>query len=298
MTLASPTFGDLIDAVLGNLNGWLADEDQVTSLNGAITDTATTLTVDDATQISAGPIEIDSELLWVTEVDRSTNSVTVAPWGRGYRDTDAAAHTDRAMVVNHPRFPRSTVAKAVQQTLFAVYPDLFQVKVDDSNTANPATVAYALPADCDQVLRVAWSVPGSSGELLPVRRWRFEPNSDTANGKAVNVYDPMVPGRTLRVTYTAKPTMLEAESDLLSVSGLADSVQDVLIFGACYRLTPALDAARLQTTSVEQSNNSSNIQNGSVGGAAQFFLGLYEQALNREVLRLQKFYPIQSHLER
>lgn len=302
MTLASPSFGGLIDQTLTYLHGHTADLEEVTSLSADITNSAVSLTVADATQITRGVIEIDSELLWVTSVDSTNNTVNIAAgFGRGFRETDAAAHTSGAMVTNNPRFPRKAVANAIQETLYAVYPDLFVVSTDESQSTSPVVTAYGVPANCDQILSVQWQSIGPSQEWVQARRWQFDPKANTTafpTGKSVSVYDGTFPGRTIQVTYLAQPSQLSAETDLLSTTGLPDSVQDVLVYGACYRLMVNLEASRLQTTTVEQSERSQLVMPGSASNASKYYFGLYEQALQREATRLQKFYATRSHLVR
>lgn len=73
---------------------------RLTNLNGAITDTQTTVTVDDATVFFESvdfAILVDSEMMKVTAV--AGNDLTVT---RGYKGTTAAAHTDNTRVQEVP----------------------------------------------------------------------------------------------------------------------------------------------------------------------------------------------------
>lgn len=302
MALSSPSFGSLIDQTLTYLHGLTTDLEQVCALSADITNSATSFQVSDATQVTRGLVEIDSELMWVTSVDVSSNTVTIAPgFGRGFRETDPASHTQNSMVTNNPRFPRKAVATAIQTTLYAAYPDLFDVKVDETQTTSPVVVSYQVPADCDQILDVQWQAVGPSKMWVPIRRWELDTNADTTafpTGKSIDIYDGTLPGRTIKITYAAQPTQLSAETDLLSVTGLPDSVQDVLVYGACYRLTVNLEASRLQTATVEQSERSTLVMPGAAMNASKYYFGLYSQALQREAARLQKLYPTRAHLVR
>jgi hypothetical protein len=301
MSLASPTFGQLIDLVLSNLHGMTSDLEQLTNLTQDIQSTDLSFTVDDASQVTRGLIEIDSELMWVKSVDQQNNIVTLASFGRGFRETTASTHTNGTMVMNNPRFPRLDVSTAIQQTLYAVYPDLFQVKTDESNTVVPIQVAYPLPADCDLIIDVRWKNIGGSSMWTQVRRYQEDTRADATafpTGKSVEIFDGMAPGQPIKVTYVAQPGQLVAEADLLSTTGLSDSCQDVLIYGACYRLLSSLEVSRLQTYSIEQSERSMLVPPGSATQASKYYFGLYSQALQREATSLQKFLPNKTHLVR
>lgn len=92
------TLGSLVEGILDHLYGHSAQQDAVTSLSGALDATATSFTVDDADVLSAGLIEIDSELMRVKSVDLASNLVTLTPTGRGQRGSTASTHADGAEV--------------------------------------------------------------------------------------------------------------------------------------------------------------------------------------------------------
>lgn len=295
------TLRDLIDEVLNTLHGQTQTLEQLTWLTGDITDSDLSLMVDDAEQISRGLIEIDGELMWVASADRPSQTVTIAPFGRGFRDTEPAAHLTNAMVMNNPRFPRQAVMKAIQATLGALYPDVFQILTDESNTANPVVTTYGLPNNCDTVISVDWQTVGPTQLWKSVNRWTLEPNADPTafpTGKAINIFDSMFPGRTIKVSYIAPPGGLDDEGATLSETGLADSVRDVLVYGACYRLLASSEGSRLQVSTVEQQGRDNAVSASDVLQASRYFFGLFQQALQREAERLQKFYPTRSHLVR
>jgi hypothetical protein len=82
---------------MGTVREWL--EDTLTpladQLNGSITSTATTITVDDAAAFQEGHILlVDAEQMWVSDVNTSTEVLTVT---RNYSGTQAT-HADNAVV--------------------------------------------------------------------------------------------------------------------------------------------------------------------------------------------------------
>lgn len=298
MTIA---LSDLIDDVLRELHGQTADQEQLTWLTQAALATDTSLHVNDASVVSRGLVEVEDEIMWVSAVDRTGNVLTVAPFGRGFRDTTAAAHAQNIAVMDNPRYPRFSVKTAIQKTLSLSYPDVFQVKTDETQTVVPVVTTYQVPADCDVITSIQWQSIGPSKRWIPVQRWRIDHAADSTvftTGRSVDIFDAMHPGRTIKVTYIAQPGGLVNNTDTLSSAGLADSARDFLVYGACYRLVASAESARLQTTSEEQSERSQLTPPGSASNASKYFLALYQQALQHESKRLQTFYRARTHLTR
>lgn len=295
------TFKDLQNVVLNTLHGQTADQEERCALTTDITAGATSFVVDDVTQVSRGLIEIDSELMWVKSIDSPSNTVNISPFGRGYGETTAVSHTANTMVMNNPRFPRQYVKDAITECLSEVYPDLFQVKKDESNRSVSTTITYGLPADCDIILSISWQSVGPTKRWVPVRRYAYDANADTTafpNGKAVDIYDPMTPGRTIKVSYIAAPASLVNDSDTLASTGLGEGVKDVLVYGACARLLRSLEASRLQTATIEQGDRASVVPPGSATAASNAYWVLHQQRLQDERDRLQRLYQPSVHLTR
>ena len=123
------TFNEMIDDTLLHLQGYTKQQDQVTHLTADITSTATTMIVNDVTSISRGTAEVGNELIWIDSVDQQTGTVTIPPYGRGYRSSVAASHTSGSMVTSSPMFPRKTVSQALNDAIISVYPELFALSL-------------------------------------------------------------------------------------------------------------------------------------------------------------------------
>jgi hypothetical protein len=83
------TLDDLTNEVIMNLAGYTLQQDQTTHLTSAITTTTSTLAVPTvfslaADQVGEGIVEINNELIWVSEYDRISRNATVPPYGRGF----------------------------------------------------------------------------------------------------------------------------------------------------------------------------------------------------------------------
>lgn len=295
------TFSELCDSTYLYLSGFTTLQDQATHLSANMTSSATTLAVADSSAISRGIIEIGSELLWVDSVDTQNNLVTVAPYGRGFRGTSAAAHSAGDRVVTSPLFPRSLIKQVINEAIRSVYPDLYGIG-ETTVTFSPAILTYALPAGAQQVLQASWQTIGPSKEWMPLRRWRVDRHAAPASwttGVNVSVYDMVVPGRAIRFVYSKQPSPLVNDSDdFVTVTGLPASSEDVVRLGAAYRLVPFFDTPHLSGSSAE-SDFASNMR--PVGGSSQlgrYMLQMYQMRLQEEVKRLQELYPVRSHYTR
>jgi hypothetical protein len=299
-----PTFNDLVDEVKSNLQGYTLRQDRISYVTntGGITTTSSAITIGSAGNLAKGIVEIDDELIWVDSFDKATNTLEVAPgFGRGYMGTTASPHAQYAQVTLAPTFPRVTIKKALNDTIRSLYPKLFAVS-STSFTFNAAQVTYPLPDDAREVLYMSWQTTGSSKEWLPIRKWRFDPlaNTPTFNTqKTINLYENIQPGRTVKVWYTMVPDTMDANTDdFVDVTGLPDSCQDVIVYGACYRLLSFLDAGRINLSSAEADLNDTKIPSSAGSSVSKYVFALFQQRLQEEALKLSDQFPIRIHLTR
>lgn len=299
-----PTFDQLVDEVKSNLQGYTLRQDRITYVNNTngLTTTSSAITVGSASNLAKGIIEIDDELIWIDNFDKANNNLNVAPgFGRGYLGTTASPHSQYAQVTLAPTFPRVTIKKALNDTVRSLYPKLFAVG-STTFTFNAAQVTYPLPDDCREVLYMSWQTTGSSKEWLPIRKWRFDPlaNTPTFNTqKTINLYENIQPGRTVKVWYTMVPDTMDANTDdFVDVTGLPESCQDVIVYGACYRLLSFLDAGRINLSSAEADLNDTKIPASAGSAVSRYVFALFQQRLQEEALKLSDQFPIRIHLSR
>lgn len=299
-----PTFNDLVDEVKSNLQGYTLRQDRITYVTNTtgLTTTSSEITVGSASNLAKGIIEIDDELIWIDSFDKANNTLDVAPgFGRGYMGTTASPHAQYAQVTLAPTFPRVTIKKALNDTIRSLYPKLFAVG-STTFTFNAAQVTYPLPDDAREVLYMSWQTTGSSKEWLPIRKWRFDPlaNTPTFNTqKTINLYENIQPGRTVKVWYTMVPDTMDANTDdFVDVTGLPDSCQDVIVYGACYRLLSFLDAGRINLSSAEADLNDTKIPSSAGSSVSKYVFALFQQRLQEEALKLSDQFPIRIHLSR
>lgn len=297
------TYANLVDEVLLNLSGYTMRQERTTHLTAAVTADALSLPVGSATNLGKGIVEIDDELLWVDTYDRISSVATLAPYGRGYNGTTAATHAQNSKVTVAPTFPRLTIKKAINDTIDAVFPNLFSVGTYTFNY-NSVKTAYAIPAEAQSILYVSWKPSGPTEEWLPVKSWKPDPMANTtafATGNSISIYDRLESGRTVQVFYTKKPSTLNGlsnESVFETVTGLPSSTKDVIVYGASARLASFIDTGRLNYSSAEADQADTKIQYGSGASNARFLLGLYNSRLQEETRKLRDVYPIRIHYTR
>lgn len=289
------TFGDLVQQVKSLLHSYTGVQEQVTWLTSACDASQTSLSVDNSDAVSMGISEIDEELIFVSV--SANNTLTLAPFGRGYNGTTAAAHALNAMVTFDPVFPVAEVKRAINQTLKACYPALYAVKTT-TLTFSGAQATYELPADCDKVLRVSWEAVGPSQAWLTIPSWTFDSKAGTATGKSLTILDPPLPGRTVKVVYQASFSELSLDADTVTDAGFPESAVDVLLYGTTAKLVRFLDLSRLQTTSVENLSRSQLVGANDAGKIANQLLSIYQMRLAEERRKLLENDEPQIHFTR
>lgn len=294
------TLKQLMDQIESNLQGYVQDQAEQTYVVGSMDSDDLTFTVDEPSLVSRGIIQVDDELMWVKSVDRDTSTVTVSPFGRGYLSSVAAAHTAGARVTDNPLFPRSQVKIALNQVIDNLYPDLYALATTDI-TYVAARATYEMPELARNVTSVTWQTVGPTQYWEPIKRWDFNPRADTTEfptGRSIDIWSPIVPGRTIKVDYLKRPTTLAAATDEFTTTGLETYVETTVVYGACYRLVGYLDAPRLQARAVETSQRSAYVSAGAAADTAKYFYALYQQSLEAARMRFLKENPTGLHFKR
>jgi hypothetical protein len=295
------TLNNLIDDVQLDLAGFTYRQDRVTYLVSAATSSDLVLNVASTDNIGKGIIEVDDEMMWVDSYDRQANTVTIAPFGRGYNATTATAHSTNTKVVITPTYPRVAVKRAINDTINAVYPKVFATGSTAVSFLASRTT-YAVPADAIQILSMAWQSVGPTKEWLPIRQWRWDPlayASSFSTGKTVSIYDNILPGRTMNIIYAHIPGQLSnTTDDFESVSGLPASMRDVIIYGAAWRLSSYVDPARISISSPAADELDAKRPYGTGTNVTKQLQALYLQRLEDESLKQKLQYPTRVHYSR
>ena len=296
-----PTFAQMVDEVRSNLAGYTLRQDRISNLtnSGGINTSQLDIKIGSADNLAKGIIEIDDELIWINSFDKANLTLNaIAGFGRGYGGTTPAPHAQNTQVTMTPTFPRVNVKTAINDTINSFYPKLFGVQ-STTFTFNAAQVAYALPAEARDVLYVSWQTVGPSKEWLPVNRWRIDRMANVAafnTNKTINIYEKIMPGRTVQVYYSVIPNNLtNSTDDFAAVTGLPETCRDVVIFGASYRLLSYLDTGRINLSSAEADINDTKLPSSAGASASKYVFALYQQRLMEESTKLQDRFPIRVH---
>ena len=295
------TLTNLIDDTQLNLAGFTFRQDRATYLTNAATSGDLSIKVASTDNIGKGIIEIDDEMMWVDSYDRQSNTVSIAPYGRGYNGTVATAHDINSKVTIAPTYPRQAVKRALNDTINSVYPKVYAVgSAAVSFLASRTT--YSVPAEAIQILSMAWQSVGPTLEWLPIRQWRWDPIAyapSFATGRTVSIYDNVLPGRTINIVYAHMPVQLENPSDNFeTVSGLPLSMRDVIIYGASWRLSSFFDPARNSISSPQSDEIDSKRPYGAGANVTRQLQTLYLQRLEDESLKQKLQYPTRVHYSR
>jgi hypothetical protein len=294
MSLNQVTFLDLQNRVKQLLYGITWDQEQYTYTTAPVGLTDTVISVDDATQVSRGLIEIDSELMNVQSFNPTTNEITIFPFGRGFYGSTAATHLADTSIINNAKFPKIRVQESINDIINEVYPTLFAITTSEFPKI-AVQYNYPLPSTVDEILQVNYQVIGPSLTWPSMRRWRFDPNASPGTfpgGKSVNLQEEVTPGRLIRVTCISQPQPLTNDSDVFAtVSGLPETAKDCIVYGAAAKLMVAYDAARLQMDSVEAAERSAMTQPTSASNTSKYFMAIYQERLDLEGKKLRDRYP-------
>lgn len=296
------TFNDLINEVTIKLSGYGLRNDATTYVTtaGGFNSTALSFSVANAETIGRGVLEVDDELIWADAANSTSGAITVPPYGRGYLGTTAATHAVNAKVTINPVFTRQDVKTAINDTIQAVYPQLFGVASTEF-TFSAAVTTYPLPANAERVLSIRYRLIGPSKEWMPVKYWSTDTLADGTDfntGKSITVSSQVGPGDKVKLTYTKEPSPLVNAADVFdTVTGLPASAKDVIVLGAVYRLLSMVEPGRLTFTSPDAAFVSDRIQYGSGTNVTRTLFALYSQRLAEEQQKLLRKFPIRSHFQ-
>jgi len=299
------SFDQLVSRVKQQLLGYTRDQASISYLAAPMTATDTTFTVDPSTvtNISRGLVEIGSELILVKSFDQSSGNVTVLGGvnGRGVEGTSAATHSINDFVTDDPMYPKARIMEAINDTINGTHPDLW-VFGEFEFPKIAARYEYPLPEEVEDVYKVYVNTIGPSAVWFPLSSWRFNPQASTTagqvkptpapTGKTLQIMrDFIVPGRNIRVTYSKKPnTLTNLNDDFETTTGYPDRYIDLIVYGSCWRLLPAYEAARLQQSQIEATERAPLVPTGAGSQAAQYYLSLYQRRLTEERDRLFRIF--------
>jgi hypothetical protein len=235
-------------------------------------------------------------------VDVNAGTVTIAPYGRGYRGTTAASAAIGDRLVAAPLVPNFIMINALNEAVQGVWPDLHG-EGDTVITTTGSANTYALPTGAVNVLEVNYESRGFSKEWIPARRYRIDSDADTTafpTGATISLYDGVSTGTKVHVVYSHEPTSLGTDHSLgfAAVTGLPKSSIDVIRYGAAWRLAGMFDAPHLAGKSAEADFSSNVRPIGSSSAFGKYMYQMYNERLKSESRKQKEEHPIRQHYTR
>ncbi|KUJ70794.1 hypothetical protein ACZ90_00290 [Streptomyces albus subsp. albus] len=283
-----PTFNQLVAQVRQQMLGFSVSQESVSSLAVGMTAADTTFQADGetVTSLSRGLVEIEDELVLVKKWDQGSGTVTVmgGTAGRGAEGTTAASHSAGVLITSNPAFPRARVKEEINKAVRALYPHLVVFGTAEV-TYNVTQIEYELPAEATDVWYVVARTVGPSRVSQPMPDWRFNPEArvaDFPSGKSIQLFNPITPGQPVRIVYAKQPSALVASTDDFTVTGYADRIHDLVVYGAVKRLMPGLLGGRLQQQAVEATERAPLVGAREISQAVQLMASLYAERLEEE----------------
>jgi hypothetical protein len=240
-------------------------------------------------------LAIDTEIYRVWEINKDTRTVTVEPAMQGSTTT---AHTAGSLVYVNPRITRFAAFKALNDEISSLSSPalgLFAVKTLEF-TYEGAQTDYDITASTEilDVLDVRIEWPGPEQHWQALKDWRLRRKADTtdfASGNALFVPNG-VPGRTVRVTYSAPYTRLTAlTDDIESVGGIPPAAQDILAMGTLLRIGSVREIKRNFTEAQGDSRRAGEVPATAVGNSFSYLRQMRDNRIAQEAARLMREYP-------
>lgn len=287
------TAATVIDRTLRQLlSGTVEPRNKLSStINSSATSVVTTYALEGLRQ--GQTFEIDSELFYIWEADNGTKTLTVE---RGYAGTTAASHSAGALIKTSPRFPRAQLLEAINDELADLSSPvngLFAVKtVDIDYNGSDTMIDFTGVTNVIDLLSVSVRYLTDDYPVArKVRLVRDVPTDDFPSGLALRFDQGVFPGR-LRIVYKAPYTAASSEStNLVTASGVQESVIDLLVLGCQIRMMAPREIKRNFTESQGDTRRAEEVGAGAVAGSITNLMRMRRDRIIAESARLKRAYP-------
>lgn len=294
--------GQLIEETREALEG--VYHTNINVLSGALTSgSATVPLVMDNLAVGPGTIlEIDSELMF--DVAWLSPNATVI---RGVMGTSAVAHADQSLVRVSPRFTKRRIRQALLAEIRSLPATLFKAESEQVSITDSTRVARLARSDIYRMLEVRRDpMPtGGSDLFMPTNVSRdtsprvpgvriMRAGSSPNAGWAIELTAGNVPSGSLYVLYAAPfdVSVFDDGVDLADDIGMPESMWDIPRWGALSRLIGEEEAIRVDLGEQGQPRLATEVPNGEIPQASNFYLSLRNRRIAEESARLLQLYPI------
>lgn len=279
------------------LSGYVEELDVVTTPPSPAT-TGTTLVVQGlAGSIVKGVvIEINTELMYVTQVSSTTVSVL-----RGYGGSTAQTHSATDVVRVSPKFPAHRILEALNNDLRDLStPDNGLFKMNTTSfTYNATQDGYDLSGltneNVQSIYSVTYADPTPVEAREPdIRSWSLKRNRDTAafsSGLALVLHGAAWPGKKVTVSYKSPLTLISATTDAKSASGLQTTAYDLPPLGAALLLMSTMPIRREFVDAQGMHRRAEEVPPGAISASLRDLRVRREARVNSEAARLAAMYP-------
>ena len=287
------TAGNLVDRTVQNLLAGTVEERNkiASSVNASVTSVPITYSLGSLAEQTV--FEIESEMLYVWDVDTANKTLTVE---RGFGGTTAASHSSGTVLTVNPKFPRWQVLNALNDELADLSSPmngLFQMKsVDVSYNGSDRMVDLASVTSMIDLYDVRWRFESDDYPVVRnVRLARNLPTTDFSSGFAL-IFDQGIQSGTVRVWYKDKYTPFTTEASTVASTGATDELVDLLVLGAQIRLLAGREVKRNFIESQGDTRRAEEVPAGAMNASVTNLLRLRRDRINAEAARLVRQYPL------
>ena len=287
------TAGNLVDRVVQQLLAGTVEERNkiASSVNSSATSIPVTYSLGSLAEQTV--FEIESEMLYVWDVDTANKTLTVE---RGFGGTTAASHSNGTVLTVNPKFPRWQVLNALNDELADLSSPmngLFQMKsVDVSYNGSDRMVDLASVTSMIDLYDVRWRFESDDYPVVRnVRLARNLPTTDFSSGFAL-IFDQGIQSGTVRVWYKDKYTPFTTEASTVASTGATDELVDLLVLGAQIRLLAGREVKRNFIESQGDTRRAEEVPAGAMNASVTNLLRLRRDRINAEAARLVRQYPL------
>jgi hypothetical protein len=240
-----------------------------------------------------GVIQIDSELIYVWEINSGAKSITVE---RGWNGTTAAAHAIGAIATIDPKFPRAQILEAINaelDDLASPVNGLFQIKTLEFNY-NGVWSMVNLPTTDKIIDLVSVSLRYLATDYPKIRRCRLIrdlPNDDFNAGYGLRFDEQVRSGRMIVVYKTPFINVTTESQNLQNVAGIPSSCEDILMMGAQIRLVSPREVKRNFTESQGDTRRAEEVPSGSISNSINNIIRMRRDRITAEAAKLTRQYP-------
>jgi len=287
------TVGTVIDRTLRQLMSGTVEERNKVALVVTAADTSITFLYDLGGIRPGGVIQIDSELIYVWEINSGAKSITVE---RGWNGTTAAAHAIGAVATIDPKFPRAQILEAINaelDDLASPVNGLFQIKTLEFNY-NGVWSMVNLPTTDKIIDLVSVSLRYLATDYPKIRRCRLIrdlPNDDFNAGYGLRFDEQVRSGRMIVVYKTPFINVTTESQNLQNVAGIPSSCEDILMMGAQIRLVSPREVKRNFTESQGDTRRAEEVPSGSISNSINNIIRMRRDRITAEAAKLTRQYP-------